>query len=61
MANDITGSDTRCPKCKIGYTQPEILNGKIFFICCCGYGKDEYFKELEKQQKTKKIIYCIIN
>lgn len=54
MANDITGSDVRCPKCKLGRLQPEFLNGKIFFICCCGYGKDKYFAEMDKSKKGKR-------
>lgn len=53
MANDITGSDVRCPKCKIGRLQPELLHGKLFFICCCGYGKDKYFAELDKNKKKR--------
>ena len=51
MANDITGLYVRCSKCKMGRLQPEILNGKLFFICCCGYGKDKYFAELNKIKK----------
>lgn len=54
MANDITGSDVRCPKCKLGRLQPELLNGKLLFICCCGYGKDKYFAELDKSKKRKR-------
>lgn len=51
--NDITGADVRCPKCNITYLTPAFVNRKLFMYCCCGYGKKEYFKAVEKAKKQK--------
>lgn len=32
--NDIIGADIKCPKCKISYLTPQIINGKVILFCC---------------------------
>lgn len=54
MANDITGSSIRCPKCKTGWLTPAIVNGKLYQYCACGYGKKEYLDEMKKYENSKK-------
>lgn len=58
MANDITGGNIRCPKCKITHLTPEIVNGRLYLYCPCGYGKEEYFKA---KKKKKKIILKLMD
>ena len=53
--NDITGSDVRCPQCKIGWTQPTFVGDDLYFICACGYGKEEYFNAVQKKKEEEKI------
>lgn len=50
MANDITGSDVRCPRCGM-VMYPEIHKNKCYLICFCGYGKDNLIKAIEKEEK----------
>lgn len=50
MANDITGSDVRCPRCGM-VMYPEIHKNKCYLICFCGYVKDNLIKAIEKEEK----------
>lgn len=50
MANDITGSDVRCPKCGM-IMYPEVYKNKYYLICFCGNGKENLKKTIEKEEK----------
>lgn len=50
MANDITGSDVRCPKCGM-IMYPDFYKNKCYLICFCGNGKEDLSKAIEKEEK----------
>lgn len=57
MANDITGSDVRCPKCGM-IMYPEVYKNKYYLICFCGNGKEDLMKAIEKEEKR---LYKLIS